>query len=158
MSPRVPWPGEPQPVRSGAIAFVEQVLQLGGWKGEGPPPTSLPETGARQLSRIVLAHPAVADGVRAEEPLALFGATDDPGLEDLRFDSLGFLLSGALALGMSGRSLDDLGEPLLHIAVAPDTTSLLLRRQLVGKPLEPRPCHKGSLSNSTAIRATSGVA
>jgi IPT/TIG domain len=139
MSPQVPRPGEPQRVPEGAIAFVEQVLLIGGWKGEGPPPTSLPEVGARQLSRIVLAHPAVADGVRSEEPLALFGATDDPRLEDLRYDSLGFLLSGALALGMTGRSLDDLGEPLLHAAVAPDPTSLLLRRQLVGKPFEPPP-------------------
>ena len=91
----------------------------------------------RKLTRVVLAHPAVADGVRSEEPLALFDATDDPGLEELRYDSLGFLLSGALALGMSGRSLDDLGEPLLHAAVATDPMSLLLRRQLVGKPFGP---------------------
>jgi hypothetical protein len=139
MSPKVPPSGEPQRIPEGAIAFVEQVLQIGGWKGEGPPPTSLPEAGARQLTRIVLAHPAVADGVRSEEPLALFGPTDDRGLEDLRYDSLGFLLSGALALGMNGRSLDDLAEPLLHAAVAPDPTSLLLRRQLVRKPFEPPP-------------------
>jgi IPT/TIG domain len=118
---------------------VEQVLQMGGWTGDGPPPTSLPEAGARQLTRIVLAQPAVADGVRSEEPLALFGETDDRGLEALRYDSLGFLLSGALALGMTGQSIDDLGEPLLHAAVAPDPASLLLRRQLVGKLIEPPP-------------------
>jgi hypothetical protein len=126
-------------VPEGAIAFVDQVLQIGGWKGDGPPATSLPLTGARQLTRIVLAQPAVADGVRSDEPLALFGETDDPGLEGLRYDSLGFLLSGALALGMSGRSIDDLAEPLLHAAVDPDPTSLLLRHQLVGKPIEPPP-------------------
>jgi hypothetical protein len=137
MSPQVPSPVKQQPVPEGAISFVGQVLRIGGWKGEGPPPTSLPEAGARQLTRIVLAQPAVADGVRSQEPLALFGATDDPGLEDLRYDSLGFLLSGALALGMSGRSLDDLGESLLHAAVTTDPDSLLLRRQLVGKPFGP---------------------
>jgi IPT/TIG domain len=126
-------------VPEGAIAFVEQVLRMGGWKGEGPPATSLPEAGGRQLTRIVLAQPAVANGVRSEEPLALFGPTDDLGLEDLRYDSLGFLLSGALALGMSGRSVDDLMEPLLHAAVTTDPASLLLRRQLVGKPFGPPP-------------------
>ncbi len=138
MTPEVP-PLRRQPVGEGAIAFVAQVLRIGGWKGEGPPTPSLPEAGARQLARIVLAQPAVADGVRSEEPLALFGATDDPGLEDLRSDSLGFLLSGALALSMSGRSLDELVESLLHAAVATDPASLLLRRRLVGKPFGPPP-------------------
>jgi hypothetical protein len=57
-------------VPEGATAFVEQVLGMGGWKGEGPPATSLPEAGGRQLTRIVLAQPAVANGVRSEEPLA----------------------------------------------------------------------------------------
>src|SRR6266581_3786769 len=56
MSPQAPWPVEQQPVPEGAISFVEQVLRIGGWKGEGPPPTSLPEAGARQLTRIVLAQ------------------------------------------------------------------------------------------------------
>jgi hypothetical protein len=139
VSPLVPPLGEQPPVPEGAVAFVGQVLQIGGWKGEGPPATSLPEAGARQLTRIVLTQPAVAEGVRSDEPLALFGATDDPGLEDLRYDSLGFLLSGVLALGMTGRSLDKLGEPLLHAAVTTDPASLLLRRQLVGKPFGPPP-------------------
>jgi hypothetical protein len=126
-------------VPDSATTFVQQVLRIGGWKAEGAPATSLPEVGARALSRIVMRLPAIADGVRDEQPLALFGATDDPELEALRHDSVGFLIAGALALGMTRDNLDDLGPKLLHAAVATDPESLLLRRQLVGKPFGPPP-------------------
>jgi len=126
-------------VPDGATAFVQQVLRIGGWRGEGAPATSLPEAGARALSRIVMGHPAVADGVRSEQPLALFGDTADAELDALRYDAVGFLVAGALALGMTRDDLDDLGAPLLHAAVATDPESLLLRRRLVGKPFGPPP-------------------
>jgi len=135
MSPGIPAEGS---LPKGAQAFVEQVHAIGAWKGKLPPATSLPAAGARAMSRLVLAHPAIADGARSDTPLALFGPTADPRLEALRSDSIGYLLAGALALGMTGHDLDKLAEPLVFAAVAIDPASLLQRHRLTGgKPFGP---------------------
>lgn len=139
MSPRIPQVDGPVP--KGAQAFVQQVLGIGSWTGDLGPATSLSATGARAMSGLVLAHPAVLDGARSDTPLALFGPTADPRLEALRFDAVGFLVAGALAVGLEGRDFDDrLAERLVFAGVAIDPASLLLRDRLTGgKPVGPPP-------------------
>ena len=70
MSPGIPRPDGAPP--KGALTFVRQVLALGSWDGDFEPTTSFSVSGARAMSRLVLAHPAVADGARPDAPLALF--------------------------------------------------------------------------------------
>ena len=139
MSPGIPRPDGPPP--KGALTFVRQVLALGSWEGDFEPTTSLSMSGARAMSRLVLAHPAVADGARPDAPLALFESTGDPRLDGLRNDSLGYIVAGALALGMAGRDItDDLAQGLVLAGVSTDPASLLQRHTLVGgKPFEPPP-------------------
>jgi hypothetical protein len=137
MSPRIPAGGS---VPKGAQAFVQQVLAIGSWTGDLGPATSLPAAGARAMSRLVLAHPAVADGARSDTPLALFGATADPRLEALRSDAVGYLVAGALALGMTGHEVDKLADRLVFAAASIDPASLLQRHRLAGgKPFGPPP-------------------
>ena len=139
MSPGIPRPDGPPP--KGALTFVRQVLALGSWEGDFEPTTSLSMTGARAMSRLVLAHPAVADGARPDTPLALFDSTGDPRFDGLRSDSLGYIVAGALALGMAGRDItDDLAQKLVLAGVSTDPASLLQRHTLAGgKPFEPPP-------------------
>jgi hypothetical protein len=138
MSPRIPRPDGRVP--ESAQTFMQQVSALGAWKGDLAPATSLSAIGAQAMSRLVLAHPAVADGVRPETPLALFGGTDDPRLEGLRSDALGYLIGGALALGMTGQDIDKLAERLVFAGVSIDPASLLQRERLRGgKPVGPPP-------------------
>ncbi len=139
MSPGIPRPDGPPP--KGALTFVRQVLALGSWEGDFEPTTSLSMTGARAMSRLVLAHPAVADGARPDTPLALFESTGDPRFDGLRSDSLGYIVAGALALGMAGRDItDDLAQKLVLAGVSTDPASLLQRHTLAGgKPFEPPP-------------------
>ena len=93
------------------------------------------------MSRLVLAHPAVADGARPDAPLALFDTTGDPRFDGLRSDSLGYIVAGALALGMTGRDFtDDLAQGLVLAGVSTDPASLLQRHTLAGgKPFEEPP-------------------
>ena len=117
------------------------MFRIGSWRAELPPPTSLPLDGARALAEVVLAHPALADDRRPDSLLRLFGPNDDDGLEALRSHSVGFLVAGALALGMGERGLDeDLAAGLIHAAADPDPEWLLLRANLLRERLfEPPP-------------------
>ena len=139
MSPGIPRPDGAPP--KGALTFVRQVLALGSWDGDLEPTTSFSVSGARAMSRLVLAHPAVADGARPDAPLALFESTGDPRFDGLRSDSLGYIVAGALALGMAGRDItDDLAQGLVLAGVSTDPASLLQRHTLAGgKPFEEPP-------------------
>ena len=128
-------------IPKGALTFVQQVRRLGSWEGDFEPITSFSVNGAKAMTGLVLANPAIADGARPDTPLALFTRDADPRFDGLRSDSLGYLLSGAIALGMTGREIDDkLAEQLVLAAVAIDPESLLQRRRLTsGRLFEPPP-------------------
>lgn len=120
-----------------ARTFVEQVYRIGSWTGELPPATSLPLGGARAMTRLVMANPAL-DGAKPDLQLRLFGPTDDPDLQGLRNQSVGYLLAGALALGMTGQDLDGLIPGLVIAAGSIDPKSLLERQRLLGdRPFGP---------------------
>lgn len=93
------------------------------------------------MSELVLGHPALRGEGRPKMQLRLFGQTDDDGLEILRGHSLGYLVAGAIALGMTGKGTDDeLAAGLIHAAAAPDPESLLQRANLLRERLfEPPP-------------------
>ena len=57
------------------------------------------------MSELVLRHPAVSGEGRPKMQLRLFGPTDDDRLEVLRGQSVGFLVAGAVALGLTGEGL-----------------------------------------------------
>ena len=114
-----------------AQVFVEQVYGIGSWRGELAPPTTLSLGAARAMTRLVLAQPAIAIGRRADMQLRLFGPTDDDGLQALRAHSVGFMVAGALALGMTGQPLKDVVLGLVHASADIDPDSLLLRAQLL---------------------------
>ncbi len=116
---------------SEAQQFVEQVHGIGSWRGELAPSASLSPEGAWAMTRLVLAQPAIGGGRRPEELLRLFGHTDDDGLQELRGQSVGFLVAGAVALGMTGQPLEDLVPSLIHAAADVDIRSLALRARLV---------------------------
>jgi hypothetical protein len=126
---------------SGVQAFAEQVFRVGSWGAELPPTTSFSLDGARAMSKLVLGHPAVGNGRLAEVQLRLFGPSDDRGLERLRAHSIGYLVSGAIALGLTrGEIGDELAAGLIHAAADPDPDSLLLRANLLRERLfEPPP-------------------
>lgn len=68
----------------------------------------------------------------------MFGPTDDLELQGLRGQSLGYLLGGALALGMTGQKLEDLAANLVIAATSIDPESLLTRQRLLGdRPFGP---------------------
>lgn len=124
----------------GGRDFVGDVYRLGSWRGELPPATSLSRTGAAAMAELVTSHPAVGGGELPEEQLRLFGPTDDHALERLRFDSVGYLVAGAIALGMTHGFDDDVARALVHAAAAPDPESLLTRARLAGRsPFERAP-------------------
>jgi hypothetical protein len=120
-----------------AQAFAEQVFRIGSWRGELPPATSLPLEGAHAMEEVVRGRLDCQPDLQ----LRLFGPTDDDGLETLRGHSVGFMVAGAIALGMGERGLDDdLAAGLIHIAADPDPEALLLRANLLGERLvEPPP-------------------
>ena len=93
------------------------------------------------MSELVLGHPALAGDGRPEMQLRLFGPTDDDGLEVLRGHSVGYLVAGAVALGLTGQDVgDDLAAGLIHAAADPGPESLLQRAQLLRERLfEPPP-------------------
>jgi hypothetical protein len=93
------------------------------------------------MSKLVLEHPALMRSSRPDMQLRLFEPTDDDGLEALRGHSVGYLLAGAVALGLSGRDIgNDLAAGLIHAAADPDPESLLLRANLQRERLfEPPP-------------------
>lgn len=124
-------------VSADAQAFMDLVFAMGSWTGDGPAPSSLPLHGARAMSRIVRSHPAVAEGRTPATALQLFGQDGDDGLLELRYDAVGFLVGGALALGMTGAPLDDLAVPLLIAAIDVDPASISLRKDLLRKPIGP---------------------
>jgi hypothetical protein len=126
---------------SNVPAFVEQVFRVGSWRAELPPTTSFSLEGARAMSELVLGHPVLRGERRPEMQLRLFGPTDDDGLEALRGHSVGYLVAGAVALGLAGTDLgDDLAAGLIHAAADPDPDSLLLRANLLRERLlEPPP-------------------
>ena len=66
-------------IPKGALTFVQQVRRLGSWGGDFQPMTSFSMNGAKAMTGVVLANPAVADGARPDTPLALFRATPNPG-------------------------------------------------------------------------------
>jgi hypothetical protein len=121
-----------------AQVFVEHVHRIGSWTGELPPATSLPIGGARAMTRLVLGHPAIAEGARNSHQLRLFDPSDDPTLENLREHSVAYLVSGAIALGMTGYNLDELANGLVLAATAIDPQSLAQRQVLLrDKPFGP---------------------
>lgn len=121
-----------------ARTFLEHVHRIASSHGELPPTTSLPIGGARAMSRLVLAHPAFGRRSRRDVQLRLFGATEDPELEALRDQSMGYLVGGALALGMTGHPLDELAPALVLAATSVDPESLLQRRHLLrDRPIGP---------------------
>jgi hypothetical protein len=122
-------------------AFAEQAFRVGSWRGELPPTTSFSPDGARAMSELVLGHPAVTGDGRPGMQLRLFGPTDEDGLEVLRGHTVAYLVSGAVALGLTGKDFgDDLGAGLIHAAADPDPESLLLRANLLRERLfEPPP-------------------
>lgn len=126
---------------SSVQAFAEQVFRVGSWRAELPPTTSFSLEGARAMSELVLGHPALRGEGRPEMQLRLFGPTDDDGLEVLRGHSVGYLVAGAVALGLTGKDVgDDLAAGLIHAAAAPDPESLLQRANLLRERLfEPPP-------------------
>jgi hypothetical protein len=126
---------------SGAQAFAEQVFRVGSWRGELPPTTSFSLDGAGAMSELVLRHPAIADGLQPEMQLRLFGASTDRGLDRLRRHSVGYLVSGAVSLGVTrGEIGDELATGLIHAAADPVPDSLLLRANLLRERLfEPPP-------------------
>ena len=93
------------------------------------------------MAELVMRHPAIAGSRRTpKDRLQLFGPTDDGDLESLRFDAVGFLLSGAIAVGMTRDIDEDLATGLVHAAAMPDPESLLLRAKLTRRRLfEPPP-------------------
>lgn len=119
-----------------AQAFAEQVFRVGSWRGELAPTTSFSLAGAEAMSELVLAHPAVRGEALPEMQLRLFGPTDDNRLDVLRGHSVGYLMAGAVALGLTGRDFgDDLAARLIHAAADPDPGSLLLRANLLRERL-----------------------
>jgi hypothetical protein len=124
-----------------AQAFAAQVYRVGSWRAELPPPTSFSLEGVRAMSELVLEHPTLKGGRRPDKQLRLFGSTEDDVLEALRGHSVGYLLAGAVALGLSGRDVgNDLAAGLIHAAADPDPESLLLRANLQRERLfEPPP-------------------
>jgi hypothetical protein len=128
-----------------AQGFVAQVFRMASWRGELPPVASFSQRGAEAMAGLVLAHPIIAGGDGpADERVRLFGPTDDPGLEALRYDAVGYLLASAIAVGLT-RDLDDaLAGALVHAAASPDPRSLftratLVRRRLFELPPKPFP-------------------
>src|SRR5215216_7089 len=115
-----------------AQVFAQQVFRVGSWRGEFAPTTSFSLTGAQAMSELVLTHPAVRGERLPEMQLRLFGRTNDDGLDVLRGHSLGYLLAGAVSLGLTGRDFgNDLATLLIHAAADPDPNSLLLRANLL---------------------------
>lgn len=121
------------PTMESARGFVDQVFRIGSWSGELPAATSLPLAGARALTRIVMANPAIANGAKPDLELRLFGPTDDLELQGLRNQSIGYLMAGALALGMTGQIIDELAPLLVIAAATVDPESLLTRQRLLGE-------------------------
>jgi hypothetical protein len=122
--------GDVNGLSSDAQAFAGQVFRIGSWRGELP--TSLSGEGARAISELVLAHPALDEDRRPDLQLRLLGPTDDDGLEALRGHSVGFLMAAAIAVGMGKGGLDeDLAAGLIHAAADPDPESLLLGANLL---------------------------
>jgi hypothetical protein len=133
-----------------AQAFMDGVHAMASWAGEGPAPTALPLMGARAMTRLVLAQPAVADGRRPATGLRLFaGDGDDGGLLDLRGDATAFLVGGALALGMTKTPFDDdLVDRLIIASIDIDPDSIRLRKEILRKPIGlPEPVFPGWLDD-----------
>ena len=126
-------------VTASAQAFVAQVFRIGSWRAELPPPTSFSLEGARAMSELVLEHPAVRGDGLPDMQLRLFGQTDDGGLEVLRDHAVGYLISGAVALSLTGE--DYLATGLIHAAADPASESLLLRANLLRQRLFEPPPH-----------------
>lgn len=126
-----------EPYYGNAQTFMDAVRALGSAPGDSPPLTSLPEQGARAMARFVLDQPAVRDGEQPSQVLRLFGEDADEGLSGLRYDALGFLVGGALALGMTGKFTDDFAEALLIAALDPDPQRIAERKDLLREPFSP---------------------
>ena len=123
-SPTNPCEAAVNGLSSSAQAFAEQVFCGGSWRAELPPTTSFSLKGARAMSELVLEHPALKADGRPDMQLRLFGPTDDDGLETLRRHSVGYLLSGAVALGLMDRDIgEDLAAGLIHAAADPGPES-----------------------------------
>ncbi|MEW1841206.1 hypothetical protein AB0392_24960 [Nonomuraea angiospora] len=122
-----------------AQAFMDGVHAMASWKGEGPAPTALPLVGARAMTRLVLAHPAIADGHQPATVLRLFAsADDDNGLLDLQGDATAFLVGSALAFGMTKTPFDDdLADRLIIASIDIEPESIRLRKAVLRKPIGP---------------------
>lgn len=145
-----------------ARTFVSQVYRMTSWSGDMAPPTSLPMAGAEAMAELLLGHPVIAEDRRGDEVLRLFGPTDDVHLEALRSQSLGFMLAGAIALGMTGRPIRELAKPLVIAATDLAQDSLDLRAQLFGNyPFQPPvpafPAWKDKLDQFVARNCFVGV-
>jgi len=118
---------------STAQGFVGAVRRFGSWAGDGPIPSSLPLSGARALTRILLRQPTFRNDRRNDRQLGIFNTEGDrdPGFLALQDESLGLIIAGALALGMSGRSVEELSEQLILTATDPDPWAVELRGDLL---------------------------
>lgn len=90
---------------------------------------------------MLLQHPVVRGDTRPNVQLRLFGPTDDDGLQLQRYLSVGYLIAGTVALGLSGKDFNEaLAVGLIYAAADPDPEALLLRARLLrGRLFEPPP-------------------
>ena len=117
--------------------FVGETFRIASWRGEGAAWT-LPVGGARTLSRLLLENPVMSGEREPETMFRLFGASDSDALDDLRMDATGLLVSGAIALGMSGKLDEKLARQLVLTAGAVDADSLWLKGGLLrDHPFDP---------------------
>ena len=75
---------------STAQGFVGAVRRFGSWAGDGPIPSSLPLSGARALTRILLRQPTFRNDRRNDRQLGIFNTEGDrdPGFLALQDESL----------------------------------------------------------------------
>jgi hypothetical protein len=118
-------------------AFAGQAFRMGSWRGELSPTTSFSFGGASAMAEYVLGRMNGQPG----QQLRLFGPTDDDGLDALRGHAVGFIVAGAIALGMTRDGIDeDLAGRLIQAAADPNPEALLGRAHVLGERLfEPPP-------------------
>jgi hypothetical protein len=105
----------------------------------------VPADGVEAFIRLIEEHPAFEAGGMPEAVLPVIGPAVQPGdapLDEARRDVAELLGAGALALSQLDGPTDRYADALVHIGVAPDALSGLLRDVLLGRPIpEPGGLH-----------------
>lgn len=118
--------------------FVDEAYRIASWRGEESTSLTLPVGSARTLSRLLLKNSVMSGERQPETMLRLFGRSDGDGLDDLRHEAVGLLVSGAVALGMSGKLDEKSARQLVLTAGAVDPETLWLKGGLLGeRPFDP---------------------